>query len=193
MARKYDKIEVLVRGMNLIREQGYSKTGINEILKVCGIPKGSFYNFFESKEDFGFQAIDLYSNFIRKMYLQFDSAEDLSPYERIAGYYALSNESFRKEGCRLNCLLLSLSNEISESNSTFAHRVHESFESFKVYLVKWIRQGQEDGSLRKDSPAEEMADFLYDSYHGAIIRMKYVGNCGPLEAFLKHHLPFIQT
>lgn len=191
MAGKYNKIEILARGMKLIREQGYSKTGINEILAVCGIPKGSFYNFFASKEDFGFQAINLYSDYVEKMYLKFDNDPNLSALEKIKGFFSLSNDNFRREKCQQNCLLLALSNEVSDSNSTFASRVRESFENFKDYLSKWIEQGQKNHTIRSDSSPREMADFLYDSYHGATIRMKYQGSCAPLEDFQKYHLNLI--
>ena len=179
--------------MNLIRQQGYSKTGINEILKVCQVPKGSFYNYFESKEDFGFQTIDLYSRYVKSMYDKFEEDATLGPVDKLKGFFSLSNDNFRKEGCLLNCLLLSLSNEISEDNNTFAAKVLESFEEFKVYLVRWIEAGQAAQSIRSDFSARELADFLYDSYHGAVIRMKYLGTCAPLEAFLKHHFAFILT
>lgn len=191
MGGRHNKTEILARGMNLIREQGYSKTGINEILKVCGIPKGSFYNFFSSKEDFGFQTIDLYAKYIHGMYKKFNDDPSLDPVDKLKGFFRLSNENFRSEGCLLNCLLLSLSNEISEANNTFAARVLESFEEFKEYLIDWVSQGQENQSIRSDYSARELADYLYDSYHGAVIRMKYLGNCKPLEAFMKHHLVFI--
>lgn len=191
MAGKYNRDEVLARGMKLIREQGYSKTGINDILKVSGIPKGSFYNFFKSKDDFGFQAIDLYNRYVEGMYKKFDQDEALCPADKIKGFFELSNSNFRRENCKQNCLLLSLSNEITEANLAFADRVKESFEHFKSYLVKWIAAGQADQSIRNDSEPKEMADFLYDSYHGAVIRMKYQGDCSSLEAFMKHHLSYI--
>ena len=38
-------------GAELIAQQGYNATGINAVLKTCGVPKGSFYHYFSSKED----------------------------------------------------------------------------------------------------------------------------------------------
>lgn len=191
MAGKYKKDEILAKGMKLIREQGYNKTGINDILKVCGIPKGSFYNFFKTKDDFGFQAIDLYNRYVKSMYERFDRDFNLGPREKLEGFFQMSNDNFKREKCTQNCLLLSLSNEISESNSIFAERVLESFEEFKYYLDKWIVEGQEKKIIRSDRPAREMTNFLYDSYHGAVIRMKYQRNCTSLDGFLEQHLAYI--
>lgn len=191
MPRKYNKDAIIAKGMMLIREKGFSKTGVTEILTACGIPKGSFYNFFKSKEDFGFQAVDLYSRYIEGMFLQFEDKTELTPVEKLRGFFKLSNENFRKEGCTLNCLLLSLSNEISESNSTFAQSIFESFERFKGFLAKWIAAGQADGSIVSDSKPEDLADFLYDSYHGAIMRMKYLQSCKSLDGFMNHHLNYV--
>ena len=37
----------------LILEQGYHQTGIQDVLQAAGVPKGSFYYYFPSKEAFG--------------------------------------------------------------------------------------------------------------------------------------------
>ena len=43
--------ELLVRaGLEALTEKGFSATGIDEVLKRVGVPKGSFYHYFESKE-----------------------------------------------------------------------------------------------------------------------------------------------
>lgn len=58
---KHNKTDILDKGIEMIRTNGYNGTGIQQILKACKIPKGSFYNFFNSKQDFALQAIDRYT------------------------------------------------------------------------------------------------------------------------------------
>lgn len=53
--------ELLLRtGVELLTEQGFSATGIDQILRRVGVPKGSFYNYFKSKEAFGAELIERY-------------------------------------------------------------------------------------------------------------------------------------
>jgi TetR/AcrR family transcriptional repressor of nem operon len=53
------KERVLETGAAIVHRKGFHNTGIQEILKAAEIPKGSFYFYFDSKEDFGLQLVDL--------------------------------------------------------------------------------------------------------------------------------------
>jgi TetR/AcrR family transcriptional repressor of nem operon len=54
------KAEALLdKGMPLLWSKGYNATSVNDIVQVAGIPKGSFYFYFDSKEDFAVKAIDM--------------------------------------------------------------------------------------------------------------------------------------
>ena len=59
---KHSKEEIINKGIELMRKNGYHGTGVQQVLKECHIPKGSFYHFFESKQDFALQAIDQYAD-----------------------------------------------------------------------------------------------------------------------------------
>ena len=50
----------------LLTERGFQITGIDEILKRVGVPKGSFYHYFKSKDDFGHAVIDNYEAYYAK-------------------------------------------------------------------------------------------------------------------------------
>ena len=56
--------QALVRaGVALLTEQGFCATGIDEVLSRVGVPKGSFYHYFTSKEAFGAELIDSYATY----------------------------------------------------------------------------------------------------------------------------------
>ena len=44
-------------GLQLMLDQGYHQTGIQDVLQAAGVPKGSFYYYFPSKEAFGLEVI----------------------------------------------------------------------------------------------------------------------------------------
>ena len=58
--KKNTKKKIIEKGAEIIHLKGFYHTGIKEILDATGVPKGSFYNYFKSKEDFGLQVIDYY-------------------------------------------------------------------------------------------------------------------------------------
>jgi AcrR family transcriptional regulator len=43
-----------------MRRHGYGATGLQEILHAAGVPKGSFYHHFHSKEEFTVALIERY-------------------------------------------------------------------------------------------------------------------------------------
>ena len=44
---------ILATGETLIRNRGFTAAGLTELLSVANVPKGSFYHYFKSKEDYG--------------------------------------------------------------------------------------------------------------------------------------------
>ena len=51
---------LLDTGYRLVLSKGFSALGLQEILKGSGVPKGSFYHYFASKEAFGCALLDDY-------------------------------------------------------------------------------------------------------------------------------------
>ena len=51
------RTKLLQTGLRLLAENGFNGTGIKEIVDEVGVPKGSFYYYFKSKEDFTVEII----------------------------------------------------------------------------------------------------------------------------------------
>jgi TetR/AcrR family transcriptional repressor of nem operon len=60
--------KLLDQGVALLMEQGYHGTGLQELVRNVGVPKGSFYNYFPSKEAFSAEVVKHYIEpFIRQL------------------------------------------------------------------------------------------------------------------------------
>ena len=46
------RVQLFEAGIHLLKEVGVQRMTVSKLTKAAGIAKGSFYNFFESKEDF---------------------------------------------------------------------------------------------------------------------------------------------
>ena len=51
---------LLATGESIILGKGFSAVGLAEILGCAGVPKGSFYHYFRSKEQFGTALLERY-------------------------------------------------------------------------------------------------------------------------------------
>ena len=65
---KHSKGKILSAGAKLVWQKGFNDTGLQEILREAGVPKGSFYYYFDSKETFGLELIDVYISLIKLIF-----------------------------------------------------------------------------------------------------------------------------
>ena len=67
--------------------KGYKATGIKDIVDAAGIPKGSIYNYFESKENFTIQVLHYYANHWNTVMGETLKDKSLPPLQRIEKFY----------------------------------------------------------------------------------------------------------
>ncbi len=185
---RHDRNDILIKGISLIRERGYANTGIQDILKACDIPKGSFYNFFVSKEAFALEAMELYSKLIIQFLEEVDNNEGLTAEDKIRTFFLKANSLYKSGQSDKNCLLLALATEVTKEDNVFSEPISTNFSTYKDYLVKWITQAQADNKIKNKFNAKELANIIYDGYHGAILRMKYQLNTKALDDFMDYTL-----
>lgn len=193
MRKKYQKEEILENGILLMCRGGYHQTGITEILKECSIPKGSFYNFFESKEQFTLQAIGQYTNSLMAI---LDSLKDdpaLNGFEKIENYFMQVAEKHKQDGFKNSCLLGNLSTEVSAGNEILASVVFQAKNRIKAALAAFVVEAQNEGLIDKSFDAAALADFVLDAFYGVVARMKVVQTGEPLAAFFSLHIRFLLT
>ena len=78
---------LLEKGIELLWANGYNATSVNDIVMAAGVPKGSFYFYFDSKEDFAVKAIDKYFSEVVKPTFDILDKRDLRAKERILAFY----------------------------------------------------------------------------------------------------------
>ena len=178
------KERILSVGIQLFSKKGYHNVGLNELLKTAEVPKGSFYHYFESKEDFGLQVINTYSS---KGIVNFQRAledKNLSPKSRIIGFYTKMSEHYLNKECREGCLMGNSSNELSDLADSFSHVISQEFNLWQNTLEKCIVEAQDVGEITKDSESRMLASFVLNSWEGALLRMKCEKTDEPLKDFI---------
>ncbi len=122
MKRTHNKDDIVQVGLDLVLSRGFNATGVEAILKQANIPKGSFYNFFSSKEEFALAIIDKFvADRVELLYPIF-SDEPLPPLERIRRSFEILIESFEGNDCFKGCLLGNLSLEMSDLSENESHQ-----------------------------------------------------------------------
>lgn len=180
--------KLLDQGVAMLTEQGYHGTGLKDLLAGVRVPKGSFYNYFPSKEDFGAEVIRHYIEpFIRQLDEHL-ARPDLDALSALKRYFGDLIEELGRRRFKGGCLLGNLLGEIGDTHETCLAALREAVHRYRDKLEEGLSKAQEEGTVRKDLSAAIMADLLADGWQGALLRMKVEQSVRPLEALVGHLL-----
>lgn len=175
------KEKLLDQGVALLMEQGYHGTGLQDILKSVGVPKGSFYNYFVSKETFGADVIQHYIEpFIRQLDRHLANPQ-LGGSQALDAYLRELIEESQRRHYLGGCLLGNLMGEIGDTSDACRESLRSALHRYRDKLREAIARAQREECFRVDKSAEEMADFLVNAWQGALLRMKVEQSVAPLE------------
>ncbi|WP_303319060.1 TetR family transcriptional regulator C-terminal domain-containing protein [Flavivirga abyssicola] len=189
---KHDINNILEKGIELFRLNGYHNTGIRDILKACEMPKGSFYHLFESKEDFVIKAIARFEEVIGKDFEKNLSDESLSHYERIKNHFKIYIIWYTEKDFKVGCLLGNLSTEVAGTIDPVSNAISGVYDRWSKGLASFIEKGQEKGEIIDTIEALHLANYLFDGFNGALGRMKVERSSSPLDQFLNINMTFIK-
>jgi TetR/AcrR family transcriptional repressor of nem operon len=176
---------ILAIGTDLILKNGYNNVGLKLILETAKIPKGSFYYYFKSKEDFGLQVIGYYSRNSLKFLNSYMTDQRKSPKVRITSFFADMMEVYKVKQFKEGCLLGNCSLELSDVSESFSGAVSGELGKWQASFEQCIQEGQEDGSIRNEESAKVMSDFVLTTWEGSLLRMKSSKNVNSIETFIK--------
>ncbi|MEC4768308.1 TetR family transcriptional regulator C-terminal domain-containing protein [Halomonas sp. CUBES01] len=175
--------KLIETGAELIGQHGYNATGINAVLKTCGVPKGSFYHYFSSKEEFGLAVIDQFAAAYDAQLAELLEDTMTPPLERLRRYFAAGREHMHSCNHATGCLIGNLGQELSGQSDTFRDALDRVFQRWEHRLVGCLKGAQEAGELSAALPADTLASFILSGWEGAILRAKTLKSVVPMEQF----------
>ncbi|OIQ19293.1 MAG: hypothetical protein BM557_06200 [Flavobacterium sp. MedPE-SWcel] len=183
--KHYLKADALLeKGIELLWSKGYTATSVNDIVKVAGVPKGSFYFYFESKEDFVIKAIHKYfeEHFEPSRDILLDKS--ISPKQRLLNFHQYRCDQVKNEmNCKLGCMACNLANELSEHNEQIRLIILEKGDAIRFLIAGVIQEAQDCGEIDGTMKAIDLASFIEDAAKGALTTMKEMQSSYPIDNF----------
>ncbi|HCE4671148.1 TPA: TetR/AcrR family transcriptional regulator [Vibrio parahaemolyticus] len=162
---------ILDVGYELIVTRGFTSVGLSELLKTAEVPKGSFYHYFKSKEQFGEAMIqDYFNKYFEQLAARFTNTE-LNGYQRLMSYF---EEMVKVEDdvCNANkCLLVKLSAEVSDLSEPMRIALRRGADKTIQAMAECIDVGIQDGSIPNGDSAL-LARQIYYLWNGASLLNK---------------------
>jgi TetR/AcrR family transcriptional repressor of nem operon len=175
---------LLAAGLHLIHTRGFAASGVKDITEAAGVPKGSFYAYFPSKEAFAGSILEAYWADIETRLVPILRGEG-SMRERITRFFHALADDHEAANFLLGCLLGNLSLELSSSSEPIRTQLVNILERWGGALAECLRSGD----LREDLDADEIASQLIEAWEGAALRGKMIRSRIPYDRFEADTVP----
>jgi len=189
MSRPSKRLDLLEKGRERVHRAGFSATSVADIAEAAGAPKGSFYNHFKSKEDFGQAILEHYFEDVRAALADTLHAGGKPALARIRKYFLRLRNYVGQEDFARGCLIGNISAEAASVGEATRARLSRLISEWAASLARCIEDGQRDGSIRRDVAAGALASMLLDAWQGALLRAKVERLPAALDNFLDVLLP----
>lgn len=168
-------------GSRALYEYGFHATSVSDIATAAGVPKGSVYNHFESKEALALEALRRYA---ASFDLEPLRSGGRPPLQRLRAFLSAVIDTTVARGVELGCLLGNFSVEMAAHGGPIADLAGELLDAWSTVFAEVLREAQVAGDLDPRLDAQSLGSFLVDSYEGAVARAKLRRDRAPLDAFL---------
>jgi TetR/AcrR family transcriptional regulator, transcriptional repressor for nem operon len=173
-------------GLQHMQETSYCSTGLNEVLALAGVSKGSFYHYFPSKEEFGSAVLQRYLELEVARATTLLGESKTAPIKRLRRYFEELISVYGPKGAMNGgCLLGNLSQEMANHSDLVQQTLQEGFRIWEVAIDAVLLEAVTRGELLPKAKTTEMASFILNSYEGALLRAKAERSEAPLRLFLQ--------
>jgi TetR/AcrR family transcriptional regulator, transcriptional repressor for nem operon len=183
MARRSVKEQIAQAGLKILLDKGFNGVGVQEITDTAGVPKGSFYNHFESKEALGAEIVDRYGTDNTRRQVLLDRS--LPALQRLRRHFEGLNDLIAESKFERGCLLGNFSAELSNQSAVIRQRLAALYKRWTKDIEVAIEDGQAEGSIPRDKNAKDIAAFLLDAYEGALLRARVERSGTPFDRFMQ--------
>jgi TetR/AcrR family transcriptional repressor of nem operon len=163
---------LLEAGVDLVHARGFAASGVKDITDAAGVPKGSFYAYFPSKDAFSAAILEHYWSDIETRLVPLLAADGPALKRITRFFHALADEHEARDFL-LGCLIGNLSLELGGSSEPARAELLRILDRWNEALTECVRSGQRrSGGIRVDLDAAELAALIIEAWEGAALRGK---------------------
>jgi len=172
---------ILDVGQRIMAAKGYTAVGLNEILATAGVPKGSFYHYFGSKDAFGEALLESYFETYLDEIDKTLSQPGLTMAQRLLNYFRIWQDTQSFQDCQGKCLAVKLGVEVADLSEAMRAVLKRGTSGIIDRLASGIESGLAEGSLAISGTPHEVAQNLYQLWLGASVMVKITKSVQPFE------------
>lgn len=170
----------------LVLVQGYNHTGIGQIVQQAGVPKGSFYHYFASKEELGYELLNTYCDMVLQQLDACLGRTDVSPLQALRGYFAGAVQYFSADISRCQCMLGNMGMELSGQHEGFRQLLQRHFTATEARLERALTAARDRGELQAHCDTARLGRLLFAGWEGSLMRARVERSPEPLRHYIDH-------
>lgn len=188
--------KILDAGRTLIAQRGYSSLGVAEICATAGVPKGSFYYFFESKQALALAVIEDHWAAQQKQWVELLSS-DHDPLSRLKDLFEATEQTQRagqqKTGHVVGCLFGNLALELSNQVEEVRTRLEQIFDAQIDMIEQVVAEAKDAGQTGASVDTREAARSIVAQIEGRVLLAKLLSDPTQLDALWQNSLDLLQA
>ncbi len=180
MAKSNVRDKLVETALELFHTRGYNACGVLDITDAAGIPKGSFYNHFKSKELLALVVLDRYQGLLALDALQDKSKPPIPRLRLLFEHYTTFHVKWK---FTRGCLLGNFGAELSSQSPIIRKALKNIFDRWCDAVANVLQEAKERGDIDKHRDPKELARFLFNAWQGAVVNGKVTQSPAPFEDF----------
>ena len=173
---------IVAVGQRIMGGKGFSAVGLNEILTTAGVPKGSFYYYFASKDAFGVALLEKYfQDYIAELDQTLGQA-GVTMADGLVSYFDRWRSNQLLADCHGKCLVVKMGAEVADLSEPMRLALKAGTAGIVARLASAIERGKADGSLSVDGEPGAVAESLYQLWLGASVMAKITRDAAAFDA-----------
>lgn len=164
--------QILDTAKDIILGKGFAAVGLNEILSAAGVPKGSFYHYFKSKEQFGDALLENYFDDYLQMLEHLLKDDGSSNSSRLLKFFQSWLDTQSSDATTDKCLIVKLSAEVTDLSEAMRITLKNGTDRVIACLTNCLQEGIRKGEFPANLDVNAVTAEIYYMWVGATLLTK---------------------
>lgn len=174
---------LLDAGLRTFGRLGFNGSSVQDVTDEAGVPKGSFYNHFQSKEALGVAVLDQsWADGTCERLRVLDDA-GVPPLQRLRLYFETITTDIAGQGFTCGCLAANMAAEMTDHSPAISGQLAIIFAGWHRRVANCLHEARAAGELGPDADPDLLAGFVLDAWEGAVLRSRIEKGDRPLRQF----------
>jgi TetR/AcrR family transcriptional repressor of nem operon len=186
------KERLLDAAQELMLAKGFAATTVDEICEAAELTKGSFFHYFESKDELGKQLLERFCADGAKLHATFCQSNETDPLKRVYNYIDGAIKIAKDPVMSKGCLLGLFAQELCDTNPQIRDMCKKGFDDWGKTFGEELARAKARYAPQAAFEPRELADHLIAVMEGSMILGKTRRNMGVMAQNLEHFKAYVR-